>query len=131
MRNNWDLVQILGALLSLEILQDLVFTQHPLHMKFSTKDFFSKCDQIRRKLRIWSNLLKKSLIENLFFCAVILSPSGLILAVTSKVPLFDLKKVTLPFSNKQWKRSQSIAADKQEMIVSSDFCQIPRFINFE
>ena len=26
-------------------------------MKFSIKDYFSKCDQIRRKLRIWSNLL--------------------------------------------------------------------------
>ena len=25
-------------------------------MKFSIKDFFSKCDQIRRKLRIWSYL---------------------------------------------------------------------------
>ena len=33
-------------------------------MKFSIKDFFSKCDQIRRKLRIWSHLLKKSLIKN-------------------------------------------------------------------
>ena len=39
-------------------------------MWFSIKDFFSKCDQIRRKLRIWSHLLKKSLIENLIFCAV-------------------------------------------------------------
>ena len=29
-------------------------------MKFSIKDFFSKCDQIRRFLRIWSYLLKKS-----------------------------------------------------------------------
>ena len=29
-------------------------------IKFSIKDFFSKCDQIRRKLRIWSRLLKKS-----------------------------------------------------------------------
>ena len=27
-------------------------------MKFSIKDFFSKCDQIHRKLRIWSHLLK-------------------------------------------------------------------------
>ena len=36
-------------------------------MKFSIKDFFSKCD---RKLRIWSHLLKKSLMENLIFCAV-------------------------------------------------------------
>ena len=39
-------------------------------MKFSIKDFFSKCDQIRRKLRNWSHLLKKSLIENFIFCAV-------------------------------------------------------------
>ena len=40
-------------------------------MKFSIKDFFSKCDQIRRKLRIWSQLLQKSLMENFIFCAVI------------------------------------------------------------
>ena len=40
-------------------------------MKFSIKDFFSKCDQIRRKLRIWSHLLKKSLIENFICCAVL------------------------------------------------------------
>ena len=39
-------------------------------MKFSIKDFFSKCDQIRKKLRIWSHLLKKSLMENFIFCAV-------------------------------------------------------------
>ena len=28
-------------------------------MKFFIKDFFSKCHQIRRKLQIWSHLLKK------------------------------------------------------------------------
>ena len=39
-------------------------------MKFSIKDFFSKYDQIRRNLRIWSHLLKKSLMENLIFSAV-------------------------------------------------------------
>ena len=39
-------------------------------MKFSMKDFFSKCDQIRRFLRIWSHLLKKSLKEFFIFCAV-------------------------------------------------------------
>ena len=39
-------------------------------MKFSIKVLFSKCDQIRRKLRIWSHLLKKSLTENFIFCAV-------------------------------------------------------------
>ena len=37
-------------------------------MKFSIKDFFSKCDQIRS---FWSHLLKKSLMENFIFCAVI------------------------------------------------------------
>ena len=39
-------------------------------MKFYIKDFFSKCDQIRSFLRIWSHLLKKSLMENVIFCAV-------------------------------------------------------------
>ena len=37
-------------------------------MMFSIKDFFSKCDQIRSFLR--PHLLKKSLMENLIFCAV-------------------------------------------------------------
>ena len=39
-------------------------------MKFFMKDFFSKCDQIRSYLQIWSHLLKKSLMENFIFCAV-------------------------------------------------------------
>ena len=39
-------------------------------MKFSIKDFFSKCDQIRSFLRTWSNFLRKSLMENFIFCAV-------------------------------------------------------------
>ena len=39
-------------------------------MKFSIKDFFNKCDQIRRKLRISSRLLNKYLMEKLIFYAV-------------------------------------------------------------
>ena len=39
-------------------------------MKFPIKDFFSKCEQIRRKLRIWSHLLKKSWMKNFIFCVV-------------------------------------------------------------
>ena len=39
-------------------------------MKFSIRNVFSKRDQIRRKPRIWSHLLKKSLLENFIFCAV-------------------------------------------------------------
>ena len=33
-------------------------------MKFSIKDFSSKCDQINSFLQIWSHLLEKSLMEN-------------------------------------------------------------------
>ena len=39
-------------------------------MKFSITDFFSKYERIRSFLRIWSHLLKKSLMENFIFCAV-------------------------------------------------------------
>ena len=36
----------------------------------SVKDIFSKCDQMNSFLRIWSHLLKKSLMENFIFCAI-------------------------------------------------------------
>ena len=36
-------------------------------MKFSIKDFFSKCDQMRSFLRIWPYLLKKYLMEIFIF----------------------------------------------------------------
>ena len=39
-------------------------------MRFFITDFFSKCDRIRSFLRVWSHLLKKSLMENFIFCAV-------------------------------------------------------------
>ena len=39
-------------------------------IEFSIKDFFSKYDQIRRKLRIWSRLLKKCWKENFIFSTV-------------------------------------------------------------
>ena len=38
--------------------------------KFTIKDFLSKSDQIRSFLRIWTHLLKKSLMENFIFYAV-------------------------------------------------------------
>ena len=43
-----------------QVLQNGISTAQK--MKFSIKDFFSKSDQIRSFLRIWSDLLKKSLI---------------------------------------------------------------------
>ena len=38
-----------------------------LKMKFSLKDFFSKCDHIRKKKQIWSHLLKKPYWKTSFF----------------------------------------------------------------
>ena len=37
-------------------------------MKFSNKDFRTKCDPFRSFLRIWSHLQKKSFIEDFIFC---------------------------------------------------------------
>ena len=61
----------LGRLIKLSLLIFESFASHmSLHkkMKFSIKDFFSKCDQIRSFLWIWSHLLNKSLMENFIFC---------------------------------------------------------------
>ena len=43
-------------------------------MKFSVKDFFSKSEQIRSFQRIFSNLPKKSLVENVISGAVYVRP---------------------------------------------------------
>ena len=48
-----------------------MFLNITLDKKWIFPHFFSKSDQIRRKLRIWSHLLKKSLMENFIFCAVL------------------------------------------------------------
>ena len=39
-------------------------------MNFSIKNFFSKCDHILIKLRIYSHLINKPLSENFIFCVV-------------------------------------------------------------
>ena len=54
-------------------------------MKFSIKDFFSKCDQIRSFLRIWLHLLNKSLMENFIFCAASLKKSWVFLCNKLKI----------------------------------------------
>ena len=51
----------------LQILKALTAQQ----MKSFIEGLLSKCDQICRRLRIRSHLLKKSLMENFIFCAVI------------------------------------------------------------
>ena len=54
----------------------LIFTYTAQNMQFSIKDFFNICDQIHSFLQIWSDLLKKSIIGNLIFCAVLGNPQG-------------------------------------------------------
>ena len=58
-------------------------------MKFSIKDFFSKCDQIRSFVQIRSHLTKKSLLENFIFC-----------------PVLAVKK--LVFGSQQWLRFHTL-----------------------
>ena len=53
-------------------------------MNFSNKYFLSKCDQIRCFLQIWSNLLKKSLMENIFWAVIVVSQ-----------PVFSCSKLTI------------------------------------
>ena len=48
-------------------------------MKFSIKDFFSKCDQIRSFLGIWSYLVKQSLMKNVIYLAVFSENSYLLI----------------------------------------------------
>ena len=66
--NYWGSIFTLNITFSLVCVLSLYFTAQK--MKFSIKHFFSKCDQIRRKLRIWLHLLKKFLMENFIFCTV-------------------------------------------------------------
>ena len=68
-------------------------------MKFSIKDFISKCDQIRWKLRIWSYLLKNSLMENFIFCAVRLVSRTPLHGYSSSVYLYS--KCILIFNSAQ------------------------------
>ena len=63
-------------------------------MKFIVKNFFNKCDQIRRKLRVWSYLLKKSLMENFIFCAArnVLTIKNIVFQFSVRIPSVDMNK---------------------------------------
>ena len=63
----WCPLKIIGIFLIIGICSGKVAAQK---VKLSIRDFFSIHDEIRRKLWIWSHLLKKSLIENFIFRAV-------------------------------------------------------------
>ena len=59
--------------------------RHCTTNKVFIKDFFSKCDQIHRKLQIWSHLLKKSFMENAIFGAVRFLHTGHIQSTNHKI----------------------------------------------
>ena len=55
----------------LPILTQSLWISHAAQkLKFSIKDFFTKYEQICNFLRIWSYLLKNSLMGNIVSCAV-------------------------------------------------------------
>ena len=76
-------------------------------IKFFIKDFFSKFDQIRMKLRIWSHLLKKSFMKNfIFLCSVCSKASRKIYALAKVAPYMYLSKrciLMITFFNSQFR----------------------------
>ena len=77
------------------LLQQSSLDGHCTKMKFPIKDFSSKCDQISSKLRIWSRLLDKFVMENFIFCVV---------GFQKESPeVFYKKSCSLKFININWK----------------------------
>ena len=86
-KNNKGFIQICKLFIALRHRDFLIFPSLPLNscseyfrevwgkystaqnMKFSIKDFFSKCEQIYSFLRIWLHLPKKFWMENFILCA--------------------------------------------------------------
>ena len=77
-------------------------------MKFSIKDFFSKCDQIRSFLRIWSHLLKKSLMENFIFCAVKIMNEDFQFQIENHRNLRNNPTFRIPSVNTIFKKKESV-----------------------
>ena len=83
-------------------------------MKFFIKDFFSKCD------RIWSHLLKKSLMENLFFMRCVCEPFNKPFIIVSII-IFNGEILI----KRQWKVLEGIIENKnsQQSCCSSNIFQ--------
>ena len=89
-------------------------------MKFSIKNFVSKFNQIRSFRRIWSHLLKKSLMKNFIYCAVFtvnFEHSQHVNQVFSC--WFKPFYVNVPFYT-PWKHSQGM--QKRTLIWKSEAC---------
>ena len=107
---------------------------YPQKLMFSAKGFFSKCDQIRRILQIWSHLPKKSLLKNFhqrnpywkinFFCSDVFSK----LILNLRNYFLNMRKVLLhlvhlAFAVKRIKVDQPILGLK---CIVSITCGLPR-----
>ena len=55
-------------------------------MKFFIMDFFNKCNQSCWKLKVWSHLLKKSLIENFTLLYNVTTQKGVFRTLSSPCP---------------------------------------------
>ena len=77
-------------------------SSHTAHkIKYSIKDFLSKCDQIHRKLRIWSNLLEKSIMENFYFVQWQLSMWKTELYISRRIKPLNMYEVEQNIFNEQ------------------------------
>ena len=68
-------------------------------VKIPIEYFFNKCDQIHSFLRIWSHLLKKTLMENFFFFVQCNHFSGKFL-MTGRIWIFFLLFRSVPYQQK-------------------------------
>ena len=102
-------------------------------MKFSITDFFSKCDQMSSKLRIWSHLLKKSVMENFIFCATYCENISIIVNVISKKSWKEISQHCILFhastysylqiqQNRKYISNFILRLRDQQPIVRHDFC---------
>ena len=105
-----------------KILCRISITDTAQKMKFSIRDFFSKCDQIRMKLRIWPHFLKKILDAALhFLCSVkVMYISGyLIRSIMLNNMTFDI------YLSYVWQLSVH-----QEFLIMCRRYQLNKFISF-
>ena len=68
-------------------------------IKFFIQNFFSKCNQIRRKQWIWSHSLKKPLMEKFIFCSVCVTGYFCTLVFISKPKIQLTSNITKRFIN--------------------------------
>ena len=93
-------------------------------MKFSTQEFSSKCDQIHRKLRIWSHLLKKPLMENFIFCAVLIYQIYLFMVLYTTCWLFKVASFNYTHNKLAFHKRQFLVDALNFIMLVGEFFEI-------